>query len=129
MPYKIAWYQQDRIGVSEFEGVLTTEEIRAYMQQAYSMIDAGVPLVHFVIDIRALRKIESVPEALKAVQATPVHPNAGWNIVVGTINPLVTFVVDFLGTLTKSRYRRFDTMPEALNFLKERDQTLATPQP
>ena len=126
MPYKVSWYQPDRIILSEFDGILTIDEVRAYVQQCYEMIDSGQPLVHSIIDVRGLKKIESVPDSLKAVQTTPTHPNSGWTIVVGSLNPLVTFVVDFMGMITKSRYRRFDSVPEAIDFMKERDQTLVT---
>jgi len=124
MPYTVCWYQQDRIAIAVLDGLVTIDEIDHYIGDIYNMMDTGKPLVHVITDVRGLTKIENVPEALKAVKASPVHPNTGWMIVVGSLNPLVTFVVDFLGMIMKSRYRRFDTLPEAMAFLEDKDETL-----
>jgi hypothetical protein len=124
MPYKVSWYQPQRIAVIQVEGLLTTPEVQSLIADAGTYVAEGTPLVHFLVDTRTLQKVESVPEALKVVQGNPPHPNMGWMIVVGKMNPLVKFFLDFVGLLTKSRYRRFDAMPEALTFLKEIDGTL-----
>ncbi|MEO8397534.1 MAG: hypothetical protein ABI700_31340 [Chloroflexota bacterium] len=126
MPYKITWYQSDRIVLMQVDGLLTTPEVQSLIAESGTYVASGTPLVHFLVDTRALQKIESVPEALKVVQGNPPHPNMGWMVVVGKMNPLVKFFLDFVGLLTKSRYRRFDTMPESLDFLKEIDGSLST---
>jgi len=126
MPYKISWYQPNRIVLMQVEGLLKTAEVQSLIADAGTYVAEGLPLVHFLVDTRTLQKIESVPEALKVVQGNPPHPNMGWMIVVGKMNPLVKFFLDFVGLLTKSRYRRFDTMPESLDFLKEIDGSLLT---
>ena len=126
MPYKISWYQPDRVVLMKVEGLLTTAEVQALIAEAGTYVAEGTPLVHFLVDTRGLQKIESVPEALKVVQGNPPHPNMGWMLVVGKMNPLVKFFLDFVGLLTRSRYRRFDTMPELLAFLKEIDGSVAT---
>ena len=126
MPYKVSWYQANRIVLLQVDGLLTTAEVRSLIVEAGKYVVEGTTLVHFLVDTRTLQKIESVPEALKVVQGNPPHPNMGWMIVVGRMNPLVKFFLDFVGLLTKSRYRRFDTMPDSLAFLKEIDGSLAT---
>jgi len=126
MPYKVSWYQGNRIVLLQVDGLLATAEVQALILEAGKYVVEGTPLVHFLVDTRTLQKIESVPEALKVVQGNPPHPNMGWMIVVGRMNPLVKFFLDFVGLITKSRYRRFDTMPESINFLKEIDGSLAT---
>lgn len=126
MPYKISWYQPNRIVLMQVDGLLTTAEVQTLIVDAGVYVTTGTPLVHFLVDTQALQKIESVSEALKVVQGNPPHPNMGWMIVVGKMNPLVKFFLDFVGLITRSRYRRFDTMPESLAFLKEIDLSLAT---
>ena len=126
MPYKISWYQPNRVVLMQVDGLLTTAEVQSLIAEAGTYVAQGTPLVHFLVDTRALQKIESVPEALKVVQGNPPHPNMGWMLVVGRMNPLVKFFLDFVGLLTRSRYRRFDTMPESLAFLKEIDGSVAS---
>ncbi len=110
----------------QVDGLLTTAEVQALIAEAGTYVAQGTPLVHFLVDTRSLQKVENVPEALKVVQGNPPHPNMGWMIVVGRMNPLVKFFLDFVGLLTRSRYRRFDTVPESLTFLKEIDGSLAS---
>jgi hypothetical protein len=129
MPFSISWYVPDRVILVELSGVLTTTEIQTFTAQSYEMIAAGKPLVHFITDSQQIRKIESIPEALKAVQASPNHENGGWYIMVGSINPFVNFASDFVSSIMRSRYRRFDTMQEALDFIKERDESLVSIMP
>ena len=124
MPYNISWYQGNRIVLMQVSGLLTTAEVQALIVDAGVYVVEGTPLVHFLVDTRTLQRIENIPAALKAVQSGPMHPLMGWMIVVGRMNPMVKFVLDFVGLLTKSRYRRFDTMPEGLSFLKEIDGTV-----
>jgi len=126
MPYTISWYTPQRVVHMQVEGLLATSEVESLIAEAGVYVSEGAPLVHFLVDTRTLQKIESVAEALKVVQGNPPHPNMGWMIVVGKMNPVVKFFLDFVGLLTKSRYRRFDTLPEAMDFLKETDQTLVT---
>ena len=126
MPFKLSWYQPNRIVLLEVEGVLTTAEITDLIAQAGVYVSTGTPLVHFLVDTRSLQRIENVGASLKIVQGNPPHPSMGWMMVIGTMNPLVRFFLDFVGLITKSRYRRFDDLPLALDFLKDVDQSLVT---
>src|SRR5215216_5065128 len=117
MPFEISWYQPQRVVLMKIEGILTPEETQEVVTKTTVMLNESREMTHFLVDTRTLQRIENIPAALKAVQSGPVHPLMGWMIVVGRMNPMVKFVLDFVGLLTKSRYRRFDTMPEALSFL------------
>jgi hypothetical protein len=124
MPFELSWYQPERVVLLKTEGVLTPEDVEGIVAGTGQSLIDSTALVHFLVDTRNLQRIENIPAALKAVQSGPTHPHMGWMIVVGRMNPMVKFVLDFVGLLTKSRYRRFDTMPEGLSFLKEIDGTL-----
>ena len=126
MPYTISWYLPNRIVMLKVEGLLTTAEIRSLIGDALPFVNEGKPLVHFLVDTQNLQKIESIPEGLKVVQGNPPHASMGWMLVIGKMNPLIKFFLDFVGLLTKSRYNHFDTLPEALNFLRGIDLSLAT---
>jgi hypothetical protein len=124
MPFEISWYQPQRVVLMKIEGVMTPDEVQTVVAKTTAMLNETSVMTHFLVDTRTLQKIENIPAALKAVQSGPMHPLMGWMIVVGRMNPMVKFVLDFVGLLTKSRYRRFDTMPEGLSFLKEIDGTV-----
>src|SRR4051794_25365739 len=124
MPFEVSWYQPARVVLLKTDGVLTPDDVAGIVAETGKTLIDSTDLVHFLVDTRTLQRIDNIPGALKAVQSGPTHPNMGWMIVVGKMNPMVKFVLDFVGLLTKSRYRRFDTMPEGLSFLKEIDGTL-----
>src|SRR5215217_3059123 len=91
----------NRVVLMQVEGLLITPEVQSLIADSGSYVANGTPLVHFLVDTRSLQKIESVPEALKVVQGNPPHSNMGWMVVVGKMNPLVKFFLDFVGLLTK----------------------------
>lgn len=124
MPFEVSWYQPERVVLLKADGVLTPDDVRGIVAQTGATLIGSTELVHFLVDTRTLQKIENISAALKAVQSGPVDPHMGWMIVVGKTNPMVKFAMDFVGLLTKSRYRRFDTMTEALTFLQEIDETI-----
>ncbi|MEO8396074.1 MAG: hypothetical protein ABI700_23980 [Chloroflexota bacterium] len=124
MPFEVSWYQPERVVLMKVEGVMIPAEVEKAISETIAMLADSKNAIHFLVDTRTLQRIENIPSALKAVQSGPVHPNMGWMIVVGRMNPMVKFVLDFVGLLIKARYRRFDTMPEGLAFLKEIDGTL-----
>ena len=124
MPFEVSWYQPERVVLLKTEGHLTVRDVEGIVAQTGATLYGKTDLVHFLVDVRGLQKIENIPAALKAVQSGPVDPHMGWMLIVGKMNPMVKFAMDFVGLLTQSRYRRFDDMPEALTFLKEIDGTL-----
>ena len=88
------------------------------------MLSESTTLVHFLVDTSTLQKIDNIPTTLKMVQTAPRHPLMGWMLVIGKMNPMIKFGMDFVGLLTKSRYPCVPTMPEALSFLREIDVSL-----
>ena len=57
MPYKISWYQPQRIVLMQVEGLLTTPEVQSLIADSGTYVAEGTPLVHFLVDTRALQKI------------------------------------------------------------------------
>src|SRR5262245_10913210 len=124
MPFTISWYMPERIIYVELSGILTASDVQGFIAQMYEMVASSKFQVHSITDTHQIVKIKSIPEVFKTVQAAPMHQNAGWSIMVGSINPFVNFVADFVSSIMHSRYRRFDRMQQAIDFIKERDETL-----
>jgi hypothetical protein len=124
MPYKLSWYLPGRIILCEGDGTIESDEVFTFTQRASEMVISGKPLVHVIFDFRQVQKLASVPQALKTLQQNPPHPDMGWVIFVGKLNPMLTTFADFVGMMLRLRYRRLDTIDEAVSFLRERDATL-----
>jgi hypothetical protein len=125
MPYTMNWYLPERIVHSVGTGVMVLADVRGFLDDGYAMIDQGKPLVHLIVDISSVGKVESIPQSLRMVRGSTIHPNMGWVIFVGRMNPVVTLLANLAGAIIQSRYRRCDTLDDALEFLKERDASLA----
>jgi hypothetical protein len=126
MPYTIAWYLPERIVISEGTGLMILADVRGFLDDGYAMIATGKPLVHLIVDISRVEKVESIPKSLRMVRESTIHPNMGWVIFIGRMNPMVTLLANLAGAIIQSRYRRCDTLADALDFLKERDVSLAS---
>jgi hypothetical protein len=125
MPYSVSWVQPERIVLVQIEELLTTADIRTFSPEAFRLSASGKAPVHFIVDIQRLRKIESVADGLKAIQRTKPHPNTGWMVVVGTLSAPLMLFTDLVSKFTRVHYIRVDTMPQALTFLRENDESLA----
>ena len=123
MKYRISWYVEGRVVITEHFQAVTTEEV-AQMDKAYVTLleQSDAVLVHFLFD---LRQHDSVPDlkTMSHMEFTK-HPRFGWTIVVGHINPITRFLVSTVAQINKARFRSFTTMEDALRFLQEMDSSL-----
>lgn len=127
MPAEISWYHENRIIYERFYGTITVEEMITLTQKSEEYREAGIPLVHTIVDLSG---IESFPKNLGAIRAAikrPAHmERIGWIIIYGTQNPILKF---FASAITQVfggqvRFRLCETLEQSLAFLTERDQTL-----
>ena len=119
MSFELSWYQPKQAVLLKMDGLVTIQDIQGIIVQATEMLVDCDTLIHFVVDTRALKKIDNLDETLKTVQTDWHHPLMGWMIVVGATHPAIKFGMDFIGLIMKSRYQSVETMSEAERFLGE----------
>jgi hypothetical protein len=125
MPYAMDWYIPGAIVLSEYSGAVTKDEIRESTLELIKLLASTErPLVHTVTDISEVTEALPLTQVIGAIRETNFKPANGWHITVGEKSPMVKFVSNLSRQLLRMRTRTFDTMEEALAFLRETDSSI-----
>ena len=90
---------------------------------------AQPPYAHIILDARErgdihkdMLKLQPVMEAINEVLK---HPQMGWLIAINpNPNQVMKFLLNMSTGITRTRFRIFETIEEAYEFLRYQDQTL-----
>jgi hypothetical protein len=124
MPTETTWYQENHVIISRVEGETTLQDIVEVDAKVITLIRQGekvTPLVHFILDMRAMTKI---PVSLLEIKRALTHlkePALGWTVVAG-MSPVIRFVAGMITQMAEVRFRMFPTLEEAVSFLVSQDE-------
>ena len=130
MPYELSWLVPDRVILIRYIGDIDAQELRAYLSESMQMRDEanarlgeGGPLVHTITDSTEQKstnfKMSDVQHMLRTLRTQRV----GWSIYVHP-GALLRFLATLGHQWVGVRHREFATVPEAIRFLQEQDDTL-----
>lgn len=122
MPVTVSWLVPRRIVYEQFTGDVTVQDLRHNSELVAPMMAEGIPLVHTIIDVSAITSHPGINE-IRNSTSMDIYDNEGWRILVGA-NAIAKFVGSIILQLMKRRFRAFDTLEEALQFLADQDDTL-----
>ncbi len=124
MPYELHWLVEKRVTYARFHGVITIDVLAQYVEDQNALVAEGTPLVHSINDTLAVEKIDFNLRSLQVFSKTLKQPEGvGWHLDVspkGLRRFLSSLALQFSGT----RFRQFDTIEEAVEFIQENDPTL-----
>ncbi|MEO0560923.1 MAG: hypothetical protein AAF125_02345 [Chloroflexota bacterium] len=127
MPVKIYWLVEHKVSYFKYIGDVTLEELQEAAEIGIQMLDESTdtPLVHTLQDGQAMTQFPSnLGQVAKLSRAAHTHPQMGWSISVGILEPITKFISATVSQIMRSRQRFTDTLPEALTFLNHVDATL-----
>jgi hypothetical protein len=125
MAYAIGWYIEGEVVYVQYSGVASVEEMHQEMIEANEFLAQGTrPLVHMLVDTTKVTKASTLVEVAQAMKGFRLDPHAGWIITVGEPDKLVKFITSIARQIWRVRQRSFDTMDEAIDFLREVDGEL-----
>jgi len=125
MALKTRWYVQDAVIYVQFWGETSVDDMRQYIQDAYELSDQSErSLVHVIADSSNVTKGVNIKDVMKTLANVKPHPKAGWNITIGEKDKLIRFTTDVARQLLRLRTRSFDTMDQAIAFLKDIDHSI-----
>ncbi len=125
MAYEVQWYIEKQIQYVRFWNELTIEDFRAELEVSRKMMDTSDrPLVHVIIDVNDVTKSIGLKEMAMVMAGREPHPRGGWTILVGQKDAMMKFASSVGRQLLKLRQRNFDTVQEALDFLRDIDANL-----
>ena len=124
MAVELSWLVENKVMYMYGHGINTMDDLRQLDSAAVKFIEQSPePLVHGIIDLRHLEKTPSLFEQ-RDVWHYPQHSHSGWQIYVGSNDPVQRVMMYLISQLTKARYRQFATIEEGLAFLQDIDPTL-----
>ncbi len=125
MPVKTQWYVPETVIYVQFWGETTVADMQQYIDDAYRLSDlSSRSLVHVIADTSRVTKGINIKEVMKTVSNVKPHPKAGWNITVGEKDKIIRFTTDVARQLLRLRTRSFNTIDEAVAFLKDIDHSI-----
>jgi hypothetical protein len=125
MPITHQWIIPQRVIYVRWYGEITIADAQDANRNTAQFIEEGIAPVHMLRDDSAITKIPPVTprqllDALHAVR----DPRFGWAVNIGHSNALVRTLTDLYSKFTRIRIHRAETLEEALNFLKQADESL-----
>lgn len=125
MPYTMGWYIDKEIVYMKCSTALSVAELHACLTEINGYIAlSDRPLVHAIIDLTSLSKPLSLVEAAQAMKGYKAPAQMGWTISVGDQDKVVKFLSSVTAQILKVRQRSYNTLDEALAFLKDMDTTI-----
>ncbi len=129
MAVDASWLVENKLIYMYGHGINTLDDLRQLDREAVEMINASpAPLVHAIIDLRHLEKTPSLIEQ-RDVWHYPKHQRAGWQVYIGSNDPVQRVMMYLISQITKARYRQFATIEGGLAFLQDIDATLPDLKP
>jgi hypothetical protein len=128
MAHQTSWYIPRRVVLQRLYGTLTIEELKQINSEFEQCLNEGIPMVHVLVDVSG---VERYPIKLHEIAQAMQHGDEreGWVMLIGA-NPILKFLGSAITQLAKLRFRTFNTVEEAFEFLKQQDYTLSqAPQP
>lgn len=125
MPHTVSWLVDDRVLMTQFQGVITSAELATFIEEVLELARRGTPMVHHISDSVALERVEfSLSTARAVLKGRQLVKELGWQIDINR-NPINKMFAGIISQFAGVRTRTFPTMREAFLFLSKTDPTLS----
>lgn len=128
MTTTLSWLIENRIIYAHFSGIITLEELAEATQLGKEMINnatADIPLIHGIVDNR---EVTEFPQSMFEVNGILGNflklQRLGWILYVTDMHPILKMMSSLVAQVSRTRYRSYATMDEALDFLAYVDTNL-----
>lgn len=126
MPYSVQWQEPNRVIHHIVTGNFTVEEAAKANDELRTMFETSTEsIVHIIADITELTHFPTQLGQVRNVGSYLNHPKMGWLILVGSMGPLLNFVISVMTQVARIQYRRADDLDGALVALMKVDKSSA----
>lgn len=124
MAYTIQWVVPNRVLYSEFHGVISGDELRSFLQDISTQMEAGTPMVHHISNSLDLERVTfSLGAARGMSMAFQLTKMMGWQVDINE-NKVNRMFADIMSQFAGVRSRTVLTYKDAFEFLVYVDVTL-----
>ncbi|MCA0454305.1 MAG: hypothetical protein LCI00_10060 [Chloroflexi bacterium] len=122
MGFSAEWYLADKILYARNWGKTTPESVRKQVDTLDQMLtDSAAGSIYVILDLTQVTKALNLRDFPKAFGSYKTNPKYGWMLMVGQKDPVVRFASGVATTLFKAKQRSFNTVTEAVDFLRNVD--------
>lgn len=126
VPYSVNWLIENEIVYVRYSGTITVEELRASLLESMDYMERSPrALVHSINDVGDVVEPVSIKDSLAVVRELGTHPRAGWTFTIREKSKMIRMSSGLGASVFKIRYRAFDTLDEALEYLKGFDSAIS----
>ena len=124
MGFEAKWLEEGRLMLVTADEQLddaVAEQFNDTMLQYFE--ESDYVLVHAIFDLKSVKRFFSIKAMANFM--FPKHQRMGWNLFVGLPNKVMVFLISIATQLFQVRARNFDTLEDAIEFIKKIDVTLS----
>jgi hypothetical protein len=127
MNYELFWYHPNRILYVRLLSESTAESVRQLIADIGAWAAQGTPLVHILVDVSQVQASVLTLGGLRDAAGSFKGEHIGWVLICGTKNLQAKFMgsVAVQVAVPDARLRMFETVDQALAFLRDVDSTLS----
>lgn len=131
MTITVRWLIENRVLLSEFVDEVDSQQLIDYLEKSFAMRDQANTangeygyLVHTITDATRVTKQNLDLAAAQKIMKSLREQRIGWSLFVST-NRLHRFMSGMSHQFGGIRFQAFETLDEAVQFLKKNDDSLA----
>jgi len=122
MPHKTLWYIEKEVLYAQFDGETTILDARTFLEEMNAYARQGHRAhVHVIVDLSRVTKPLNLAGVAQAFFNFTPDPKIGWAVTVTDQNTALKFTVKLASQILGLRRSSFDTIQDALDFLRLMD--------
>jgi hypothetical protein len=118
MTFDLTWHDPNKTLLTTYDGTVTAEELTRSIEGIIGALDESTAnRVHVIVDWRQATDYPYFVDLLPPARKLLKHSRLGWIVIVGP-NNTVKLWADLFSGITEFRYKIFDTLDNAKEFLR-----------
>src|SRR5260221_8834604 len=117
MAGEISWYEPNKTLLTTYSGTVTADELTTTIEGIIATLEAASAYIHVIVDWRQAADYPYFMDLLPPTRKLLRHSRLGWIMIVGQ-NKTIKLWLDLFAGITDFRYKVFDTLDEAAEFLR-----------
>lgn len=125
MAYQVSWLVEKQVVLAKLYGEITIPSVVDMDVELLDHMRSGQEgrLIHLIFDVTGVDKFPVNIAQLNQVANSRHEPNMGWLMVIND-NRMIKFIGNMITQLTQTRFRNFESVEMAIEFLKTQDSRI-----
>jgi len=126
--YELNWLEEGHVLLAKMQTTIPESEFEAMDQDFLDhFAQSKSNFVHTIFD---MTENVDMPDLKRMVDFEFVKsPKLGWTLVAGQLNPVTKFLIVMSAKINRTRFRAFETVEEAVDFIYTVDSSLPARTP